>query len=76
MIGRILEIYLLASSPNMEKEMFNALVSLYQSENIDMKMIFHNKLRYIKMMRSNIVTSYLIKVTHICDQLAIVGEKV
>jgi hypothetical protein len=58
------------------KEMFDALVSLYQSENINRKMILHNKLRSVEMTRSDTVTSYLMKVTQIRDQLAAVGEKV
>jgi 2-phosphoglycerate kinase len=58
------------------KEMFDALVSLYQSENINKKMILWNKLRSIEMTRSNTVTSYLMKVTQIRDQLAAVGEKI
>jgi hypothetical protein len=45
------------------KEMFDALVSLYQSENINRKMILWNKLRSIEMTRSDSVTSYLMKVT-------------
>jgi hypothetical protein len=56
--------------------MFHALVSLYQSENINIKMILRNKLISIEMTRSNSVTSYLMKVTQVCDQLAVVGEKV
>lgn len=31
------------------KEILNALISLYDSENIDIKMILQNKLRSIKM---------------------------
>ena len=44
-------------------EMFDALVSLYQSENINRKMILRNKLRSIEMTRSDLVTSYLMEVT-------------
>jgi hypothetical protein len=58
------------------KEMFNALVSLYQSENINRKMILQNKLKSIVMTRSDSVTRYLMKVTQVRDQLAAVGEKV
>jgi hypothetical protein len=39
-------------------------------------MILRNKLRSIEMTRSDSVTSYLMKVMQICDQLATVGEKV
>jgi hypothetical protein len=58
------------------KEMFDALVSLYQSENINRKIILQNKLRSIEMTRSNPITSYLMKVTQIHDQLAVVVEKI
>jgi hypothetical protein len=51
------------SEKKMAKEMFDALVSLYQSENINRKMILRNKLRSIEMTRSDSVTSYLMKVT-------------
>jgi hypothetical protein len=42
-------------------EMFDAVVSLYQSENINRKMILRNKLRSIEMTRLELVTSYLMK---------------
>jgi hypothetical protein len=38
------------------KEMFDALVSLYQSENSNRKMILWNKLKSIEMSKSNIIT--------------------
>jgi hypothetical protein len=41
-----------------------------------MKMILWNKLKSIVMTRSDTVTSYLMKITQIRDQLATVGEKV
>jgi len=37
------------SRKKIAKEMFNALVGLYQSENINRKMILRNKLRSIEM---------------------------
>jgi hypothetical protein len=46
-----------------DKEMFYALVSLYQSENINRKMVFHNKIKFVEMTRSDTFTSYLMKVT-------------
>jgi hypothetical protein len=45
------------------KEMFDALVSLYQSENINRKTILRNKLESIVMTKSNTITNYLMKVT-------------
>jgi len=64
------------SEKKMTKEMFDALVGLYQSENINRKMILHNKLRSVEMTRSDTVTNYLMKVTQTRDKLAVVGEKV
>jgi hypothetical protein len=64
------------SKKKMVKEIFNALVSLYQSGNINKKMMLLNKLKSIVMIISNSVTSYLMKVTQVCDQLATIGEKV
>jgi hypothetical protein len=58
------------------KEMFDALVGLYQSENINKKMILQKKLRSIEMNRSNSVTNYLMKVMQIYNQLATVGQKI
>jgi hypothetical protein len=60
----------------MTKEMFDVLESLYQSENINKKMILRNKLRSLVTSRSDTTNSYLMKVTHVHDQLATVGEKV
>jgi hypothetical protein len=57
------------------KEMFDALISLYQSQKINRKMMWRKKLRSIVMTRSDIVTSSLMKITQIHDQLATVGEK-
>jgi hypothetical protein len=51
------------SEKNTAKEMFDALVSLYRSENINMKMILRNKLRSMEMSRSDTVTSYLMNIT-------------
>jgi hypothetical protein len=58
------------------REMFNALVGLFQSDNMNRKMILRNKLRSVQMSRSDNVTSYLMRITQIRDQLAAVGEKV
>jgi hypothetical protein len=55
---------------------FDALVSLYQSDIINRKMTLRNKLRSIGMTRSNSIVNYLMKVTQIRDQLGAIGEKV
>jgi hypothetical protein len=58
------------------KEMLDALVSLFQSDNMSRKMILKTKLRECRMSTSDNVTSYLMRITQIRDQLAVVGETV
>jgi hypothetical protein len=58
------------------KKMFDTLVSLYQSQNINKKRILRNKLRSMVMNISNTITNYLMKITQIHDQLATIGEQV
>ena len=60
---------------NTTKDMFYALNGLYYSENINRKMILQKKLRSTEMTILDSITSYLMKVTQVCDQLAVVGEK-
>jgi hypothetical protein len=45
------------------REMFKALVDLFQSNNLNMKMILRNKLRSIKMSRFDNVSSYFMRIT-------------
>jgi hypothetical protein len=52
------------------KEMFDARVNLYRNENINIKMILRNELKSIEMTILDLVTSYLMKVRQIRDQLA------
>jgi hypothetical protein len=59
----------------MTKDMFDALVSLFQRKNMNRKMILRNKLRLVHMSRSDNVTNYLMRITQVCDQLASIGEK-
>jgi hypothetical protein len=58
------------------KDMFDALVSLYWSQNINKNMILWNKLKFIVMTRSYIVTNYLVKITNIHVKLVAIREKV
>ena len=60
----------------MAKEMFDALVSLFQSNNLNMKMFLKYKLRSVQMSRSDNVTKYFMMITQVCDHLATIGEKV
>jgi hypothetical protein len=57
------------------KEIFDALVSLFQSKNMNRNMILRNKLRSVQMSRSNNVTIYLMRITQVCDELAAIGQK-
>jgi hypothetical protein len=57
------------------KEMYDALVGLYQSGNADQKSILKH-LQATKMSSSDIVVSYLMRITQIRDQLAAIGEVV
>ena len=58
------------------KDMFDALVGLSQSDNINQKMVLKNKLQECRITKSDNVTSYLMRITKIHDQLATVGEKI
>lgn len=54
------------------REMWEALMKLYQSDNTSKKMMPREKLKNAKMTISNTVTSYLTKITQVCDDLKIV----
>jgi hypothetical protein len=58
------------------KDMFDAPVSLFQSDNMSRKMILKNKLRECRMTLYDNVTSYLMRITQIRDQLVAIGETV
>jgi hypothetical protein len=58
------------------KDMWEALVKLYQSDNQSRKMLLREKLRSTKMAKGESVVTYLTKFTQIRDELAAVGEKV
>ena len=58
------------------KDMYNALVGLYQSMNANPKLILRHKLRFVEMSKSDRVASYLMRITQICDQLVAIGEAV
>jgi hypothetical protein len=55
--------------------MFKALVDLFQTDNLNMKMVLRNKLKSIQMSKYDNVTSYFMRITQTCDQLASIGEK-
>jgi hypothetical protein len=57
------------------KDVFDALVGLFQSSNMNRKMILGNKIIYVHMSRFDNVTSHFMRITHAHDQLAAIGEK-
>jgi hypothetical protein len=57
-----------------DKEMWDALIKLYQSDNQNQKMALRDKLHAIKMARGEGVTSYLTRLTQVRDELAAVGD--
>jgi hypothetical protein len=46
----------------MTKEMFDSLLILFQSKNMNRKMILRNKLKLVQISRSDNVTSYLMRI--------------
>jgi hypothetical protein len=57
-------------------EMWASLCKLYQSTNENRKMVLHDRLRGICMLKSESVTSFLGRYTQIRDELGAVGEVV
>jgi hypothetical protein len=61
---------------HLAKEMFEALVDLFHSDNLNRNMILRNKLIYIQMSRFGNVTSYFVRITQTHDKLVAIEEKV
>jgi hypothetical protein len=57
-------------------EMWASLCKLYQSSNENRKMVLHDRLRGIRMLEDESVTSFLGRYTQIRDELGAVGEVV
>ena len=57
-------------------EMWTALTNLYQSTNENRKMVLREKLKAIKMAKTDSATAYLTKITSVRDELATVGETI
>jgi len=60
----------------MGNDMFDALDTLYWSENISRKMLLRNKLRVMWMNKANTIAVYLMKIIELRDQFASIGEEV
>jgi hypothetical protein len=57
-------------------EMWASLCKLYESSNENRKMVLHDRLRDIHMLKDESVTSFLGRYTQIRDELVVVGEVV
>jgi hypothetical protein len=57
-------------------EMWVSLCKLYESSNENRKMVLHDRLRGIRMLKDESVTSFLGRYTQIIDELGAVGEVV
>jgi hypothetical protein len=58
------------------KEMYDALVGLYQNENTGRELHLKHQLQIVKMSSEDTSVSYLMKITHIQDQRATISETV
>jgi hypothetical protein len=56
------------------RQMYEALNRLYESKDISRNLTLRNQLRNMKMENSESVTSYLMRVSQIRDQLAAIGD--
>jgi hypothetical protein len=59
----------LLSENKVANEMFDALVGLFKSTNMNRKMVLRNKIRSVQMSRSDNVTIYFMRITRVPDHL-------
>lgn len=57
-------------------EMWESLTKLYQSSNENRKMVLWEKLRSTKKTKTDIISTYLTKISQMKDELAVVGETI
>jgi hypothetical protein len=55
-------------------DIFDALVGLFQSMNMNREMVLRNTIRSVQMSRYENVTSYFIRITHVRDKFSAIGE--
>jgi hypothetical protein len=58
------------------KEMYGALVSLYQNKNTCMLLHLKHQLQVVRMFSEDMVVNYLMDITQIRDHLAMIGETI
>jgi hypothetical protein len=64
------------SEKRMTKEMFDSLVGLFQSTNMNRNMVLINRLVSVHKPRYDNTTIYLMRITQVCDQIATIGAKI
>jgi hypothetical protein len=70
--SRILHI----AEKNTTKEMYDALVVLYQNKNTIKKLHLNHHLQVFKMSSEDTIVNYLMKITQIQYQLAVINETI
>ena len=58
------------------KELYDALVGLFQSDNASTKLALRHQLRSIMMSRSDSIVSYLRRVSQLRDELGVIGDTI
>jgi len=58
------------------KEMFDALARLYEVKNTSKKLTLRHQIRIVRMDKSDLVSTYFMRVSHMKDQLAAIGDVV
>ena len=56
--------------------MFDALTSMFQGKNINIRMTLRNQLNCVKIQNIETMQSYLSRVSHIKEQLEAIGDMV
>ena len=64
------------SSMETPKEMFDALLGLFEGRNINRKTTLRNQLKSVKAQKSKIMQSYFTRVSQIKDQLVAIDDMV
>ena len=58
------------------KEMFDALITLFEGKNINQKMTLRNQIKNVKIQNSETIHSYFTKVAQIKEQIEALEQKV
>ena len=64
------------SSRKTPKEMFDALSSLFEGNNINKRMTLRNQLKGVKIQKEETIQSYFTSVSQIKEQLDVIGDMV